>query len=73
MSGKGVTLHFVQTALIDSVIVDCGLTKSYKKKQVPAKYSRILMHHLNSPVFDGPFNYCSVVWEAQLPCSDNAS
>ena len=55
------TFHFVQTALIDSVIADCGLSKSYKKKQVPAKSSRILTHHLNSPEFDGPFSYRSVV------------
>ena len=55
------TYQFAQTALIDSIIADCGLTKSPKKKQVPAKSSKILHHHLDSPPFDGPFNYRSVI------------
>ncbi|KAL7546574.1 hypothetical protein ACHAWF_009909, partial [Thalassiosira exigua] len=54
------TFHFVQTALIDQIIADCGLTKSTKKKQVPAKSSKILSAHLeDSPKFDGLFGYCS--------------
>ncbi|KAL7530988.1 hypothetical protein ACHAWF_008366 [Thalassiosira exigua] len=55
------TFHFVQTGLIDQVIADCGLSNSTKKKQVPAKSSKILTAHLDSPKFDGPFNYRSVI------------
>lgn len=55
------SFHFVQTGLIDTIIADCGLTNSYKKKQVPAKSSKILRAHLDSPKFDGPFNYRSVI------------
>ena len=53
--------NFVQTGLIDSIIEDCGLTKSRKFKQVPAKSSAILTAHLDSPPFSGPFNYRSVI------------
>ena len=55
------TFHFTQQGLIDSVIADCGLATSFKKKQVPAKSSKILRHHLESPKFDGPINYRSVI------------
>ncbi|KAL7525296.1 hypothetical protein ACHAWF_001294, partial [Thalassiosira exigua] len=53
------TFHFVQTGLINQVIADCGLANSTKKKQVPAKSSKILTAHLDSPKFDGLLNYRS--------------
>ncbi|KAL7554713.1 hypothetical protein ACHAWF_018679, partial [Thalassiosira exigua] len=55
------TFHFVQTALIDQIIADCGLTKSTKKNQAPVKSSKILSAHLDSPKFGDPFSYRSVV------------
>ena len=58
---KDGSFHFAQTALIDNIISDCGLANSTKIKQVPAKSSRILFHHLDSPPFDGPFHYRSVI------------
>lgn len=49
------TFHFLQTCLIDSIIADCGLANSSKKKQVPAKSSKILFAHLDLPPFDSPY------------------
>ena len=55
------TFHFTQRALIDSIIDDVGLTNSKKVKSVPAKSSQILQAFPESPPFDGPFNFRSVV------------
>ncbi|KAL7531460.1 LOW QUALITY PROTEIN: hypothetical protein ACHAWF_003779 [Thalassiosira exigua] len=53
--------HFDQTTLIDQIIADCELTKSTKKEQVPTKSIKILSAHLDSPKFEGPFSYCSIM------------
>ncbi|KAL7535522.1 hypothetical protein ACHAWF_005189 [Thalassiosira exigua] len=67
------TFHFIQTAVINQFIADCGLAKSTKKKQVPAKSSKIMSAHLDSPEFDR-VSYCSVIdklnYLAQTKCPD---
>ena len=53
--------HFTQRALIDSILSDVGLANSNKTKPVPAKPSVILHKYPDSPDFDGPFSFRSLV------------
>ena len=55
------TYNFNQKTLIDSVVEDCGLTRSRKVKQVPGKCVPLLPC-LNSPKFDSNmFDYRSAI------------
>ena len=55
------TINFTQPQLINSILDEVGLKSDSKTKDIPALSSRILKRHLNSPDFDGSFDYRSIV------------
>lgn len=61
------TIHLTQPHLIDQIIEDLGLDDKRdrgspaKTKDTPASSSKLLTKHLESPPFDGHFNYRSVL------------
>lgn len=68
LSREDGVFHFTQRALIDSILEDVGLSHSRKTKPVPAKATQTLHAYPDSPAFDGPYNFRSVVGKLNYLC-----
>lgn len=56
------TINLTQPHLIDQILVDLRLDKEgTKTKSTPAACSKLLKRHMDSPDFDGSFDYRSVI------------
>jgi hypothetical protein len=55
------TIHRTQPKLIQSILDDLGLKEGTKTKNTPAMSTKILQQHLNSPEFNEPWHYRSVI------------
>ncbi len=67
---KNESYEFTQRALIDAIIADANLTDA-KVKPAPAKVSLQLHAFKDAPPFALDFNYRSIGWKVELPCSDH--
>jgi hypothetical protein len=54
------TINITQGKLIQSILDNLGIKDKTKSKSTPALSSKILQQHLESPLFNETWHYCSV-------------